>query len=83
MMIGLQDWTVCTTYSTSCVTPTHSAPHSGVLAGSAVSSPASEPVYATSIHRVRGYVFAPASPGMRRTLDVCDVKITVTYKVLG
>ena len=28
MTIGLQNWTVCTTYSVSCVTATHGGPHS-------------------------------------------------------
>ena len=83
MFIGIQDWTTCTSYSTTCVTATHSAPHSGVLAGSAVSSPASKAVYPTSSHSIRGYVFAPASPGVSRTIDLRNVKITVTYKVLG
>ena len=84
MMIGLQNWTVCTTYSVSCVTATHGGPalvgarRVGLGQRSRVQA-----VYPTSIHSVRGYIFAPALPGTIRTLDVRDVKVTVTYKVLG
>ncbi len=82
MTIGLQNWTVCTTYSVSCVTATHGGPHSSGITSASVSSPASTGL-ATAIRRVRGYIFAPALPGTVRTLDVRDVKVTVTYKVLG
>ena len=82
MLIGLQNWTVCGTYSVSCVTAIHGGPHSSGVAVASVSAPASTSVL-TSIRRVRGYIYAPALPGTTRTLDVRDVKVTVTYKVLG
>ena len=55
---------------------------SAASTSASVSSPASTGL-ATAIRRVRGYIFAPALPGTVRTLDVRDVKVTVTYKVLG
>ena len=47
-----------------------------------MSAPATNTIYST-IHRIRGYLFAPTMVGVTRTLDARDVKITVTYKVLG
>ncbi len=82
MTLGLQNWTVCTTYSVSCVTAIHGGPHSSGITSASVSAPASTGL-ATAIRRVRGYIFAPTLPGTTRTLDVRDVKVTVTYKVLG
>lgn len=82
MSVGLQNWTVCTSYSTTCVTAIHAGPHSSGIASAAVSAPAATTIYST-IHRIRGYLFAPALPGTTRTIDARDVKITVTYKALG
>ena len=82
MNVGLQDWKVCTAYSTTCITNVHSGPHSSGIASAAVSAPGSTSVYST-VHRIRAYVFAPALPGTTRVLDARDVKITVTYTVLA
>lgn len=82
MDVGLQNWTVCTSYSTTCITATHTGPHSSGIASAAVSSPAATTIYST-VHRIRGYLYANALPGTTRNLDARDVKITVTYKVLG
>jgi hypothetical protein len=82
MDVGLQDWTVCTSYSTTCITATRPGPHSSGTASATVSAPGASSVYST-VHRIRGYLYAPAMPGTTRTLDARDVVITVTYKVLG